>query len=179
MDDLRKLKQASGMTNQQIADASGIPIGTVNRVMSGQTRNPTTDTATAIREALEGATAEEPQPEEPEQPTVDTCHTCPRDMPTRQEYAQMSEAYQRLLQRIEDDFGVALTSRDAQFAAERAHYAHMIRVLAIACAVLVLFIMLLLVIDIANPNMGWVRAALLNGASDTSRATVFAGWPGI
>lgn len=176
MDDLRKLKQASGMTNQQIADTSGIPLGTVNRVMSGQTRNPTTDTATAIREALEGATAEAPQPEAPEQPTVDTCHTCPRDMPTRQEYAQMSATYQDMFHRIEDDFRAALANRDKQFAAERAHYMHMIRAVAIACAVLVLFVMLLLVIDIANPNVGWVRAALLNGASDTSRATVFAGW---
>lgn len=157
MDELRKLKQASGMTNQQIADASGIPLGTVNRVMSGQTRNPTTDTATAIREALEGATAEEPQPEEPEQPTVATCHTCPRDMPTRQDYAQMSASYQQQLQRIEERFSAALDSRDKQFAAERAVYARWLRVLAIACAALVLFVMLLLVIDITNPHVGWAR----------------------
>lgn len=157
MDELRKLKQASGMTNQQIADASGIPLGTVNRVMSGQTRNPTTDTATAIRDALEGATAEVPQPDEPEQPTVDTCHACPRDMPTRQDYAQMSASYQQLLQRIEERFRAALDSRDKQFAAERAVYTRWLRVLAIACAALVLFVMLLLVIDITNPHVGWVR----------------------
>lgn len=157
MDDLRKMKQASGMTNQQIADASGVPLGTVNRVMSGQTRNPTTDTAAAIREVLEGATAEEPQPDEPEQPPEIDCHTCPRDMPTRQDYAQMSASYQQLLQRIEDRFRAALDSRDKQFAAERAVYARWLRVLAIACAALVLFVMLLLVIDITNPNVGWVR----------------------
>lgn len=157
MDDLRKMKQASGMTNQQIADASGVPLGTVNRVMSGQTRNPTTDTAAAIREVLEGATAEEPQPDEPEQPPEIDCHTCPRDMPTRQDYAQMSASYQQLLQRIEDRFRAALDSRDKQFAAERAVYARWLRVLAIACAALVLFVMLLLVIDITNPHVGWVR----------------------
>lgn len=157
MDDLRKMKQASGMTNQQIADASGVPLGTVNRVMSGWTRNPTTDTAAAIREVLEGATAEEPQPDEPEQPPEIDCHTCPRDMPTRQDYAQMSASYQQLLQRIEDRFRAALDSRDKQFAAERAVYARWLRVLAIACAALVLFVMLLLVIDITNPHVGWVR----------------------
>ena len=157
MDDLRKMKQASGMTNQQIADASGVPLGTVNRVMSGQTRNPTTDTAAAIREVLEGATAEEPQPDEPEQPPEIDCHTCPRDMPTRQDYAQMSASYQQLLQRIEDRFRAALDSMDKQFAAERAVFARWLRVLAIACAALVLFVMLLLVIDIINPNVGWVR----------------------
>lgn len=157
MDDLRKMKQASGMTNQQIADASGVPLGTVNRVMSGQTRNPTTDTAAAIREVLEGATAEEPQPDEPEQPPEIDCHTCPRDMPTRQDYAQMSASYQQLLQRIEDRFRAALDSRDKQFAAERAVYNRWLRVLAIACAALVLFVMLLLAIDITNPNVGWMR----------------------
>lgn len=157
MDELRKLKQASGMTNQQIADASGVPLGTVNRVMSGQTRNPTTDTAAAIREVLEGATAEEPQPDEPEQPPEIDCHSCPRDMPTRQDYAQMSASYQQLLQRIEERFRTALDSRDKQFAVERAVYARWLRVLAIACAALVLFVMLLLVIDITNPHVGWVR----------------------
>ena len=157
MDDLRKMKQASGMTNQQIADASGVPLGTVNRVMSGWTRNPTTDTAAAIREVLEGATAEEPQPDEPEQPPEIDCHACPRDMPTRQDYAQMSASYQQLLQRIEDRFRAALDSRDKQFVAERAVYTCWLRVLAIACAALVLFVMLLLVIDITNPNVGWVR----------------------
>lgn len=146
MDELRRLKQASGMTNQQIADASGIPLGTVNRVMSGQTRNPTTDTAAAIREALEGAS-----PAEPDHHEKDAC---------RPECARMSAAYQDMIRRIEDDFRAALASRDEQISAERAVYSRWLRALAIALAVMVLFIMALLLIDIANPNAGWVRAMI-------------------
>ena len=33
---IKEMKLRSGMTNQQVADLSGVPIGTVNRVMSDQ-----------------------------------------------------------------------------------------------------------------------------------------------
>ena len=38
MEELRRLKQETGMTNQQIADASGVPLGTVNRVLAGRAK---------------------------------------------------------------------------------------------------------------------------------------------
>ena len=150
MKSLKQFKDERALTYQQISDRSGVPVSTIHRVIDGQAKNPGYETVTAIRAALDDAPGEEPQPE------ID-CHTCPHDMPTRQDYAQMSASYQQLLQRIEERFSAALDSRDKQFAAERAVYAHWLRALAIACAALVLFVMLLLVIDIINTNTGWVR----------------------
>ena len=39
-DDLKALREKRKMTNQQISDASGVPLSSVNRVFSGQTDNP-------------------------------------------------------------------------------------------------------------------------------------------
>lgn len=52
---LEKLHNSTGMTHQQIADKSGIPVGTVSRIMSGQTRDPAFSTVAGITHALGGS----------------------------------------------------------------------------------------------------------------------------
>ena len=37
---LKELKDKRKLTNQQLADLSGVPLGTINRILSGQTDNP-------------------------------------------------------------------------------------------------------------------------------------------
>lgn len=39
-DELKSLREKRKMTNQQISEASGVPLSSVNRVFSGQTDNP-------------------------------------------------------------------------------------------------------------------------------------------
>ena len=50
--ELKKKKNAAGMTNQEIADLSGIPVSTVNKIFSGATENPRYSTLLAIEEVL-------------------------------------------------------------------------------------------------------------------------------
>lgn len=50
--DLRKKKKEAGMTCQEIADLSGIPVSTVNKIFSGATKNPRYATLLAIEEVL-------------------------------------------------------------------------------------------------------------------------------
>lgn len=50
--DLKKLKKQSGMTNAEIADLSGIPVSTVNKIFSGATENPRYGTLLAIEQVL-------------------------------------------------------------------------------------------------------------------------------
>ena len=52
---IKEMKIRSGMTNQQVADKSGVPIGTVNRVMADQVQNPDFETVSAIVMALGGS----------------------------------------------------------------------------------------------------------------------------
>ncbi len=39
-DYLKLLKNKKNLTNQELADLSGVPVGTINRIMAGQTDNP-------------------------------------------------------------------------------------------------------------------------------------------
>lgn len=51
---LRAMKDASNMTAQQIADKSGVPVATVNRVLQGLTENPGFDTVCKLVKAMGG-----------------------------------------------------------------------------------------------------------------------------
>lgn len=49
------MKDASNMTAQQIADKSGVPVATVNRVFQGLTENPGFDTVYKLVKAMGGS----------------------------------------------------------------------------------------------------------------------------
>lgn len=50
---LRNRMDELGLTNQSLADRAGVPVATVNRVVAGQTENPSVTTLTALASALE------------------------------------------------------------------------------------------------------------------------------
>lgn len=50
--DLKKLKKESGLTNAEIAELSGVPLSTVNKIFSGATKNPRYATLLAIEQVL-------------------------------------------------------------------------------------------------------------------------------
>jgi len=50
---LARLKARQGLTTQALSLRSGVPVGTINKLLNGTTRNPTIGTLTALAEALE------------------------------------------------------------------------------------------------------------------------------
>lgn len=50
--ELKEKKRQAGMTNQEIADLSGIPVSTINKIFSGATKNPRYGTLLAIEQVL-------------------------------------------------------------------------------------------------------------------------------
>lgn len=52
---LKELKDKRGLTNQDIADLSRVPLSTVNRILSGQTDNPYFENVADIVIALNGS----------------------------------------------------------------------------------------------------------------------------
>lgn len=52
---LKELKDKRKLTNQQLSDLSGIPVGTINRIMAGQTDNPSFQTVCDLVMAMEGS----------------------------------------------------------------------------------------------------------------------------
>ena len=73
--ELKRLKDKRKLTNQQLSDLSGVPIGTVNRIMAGQTDNPSFQTVCDMVMAMGGSLDElvgiksEEQPDEKKQPS--------------------------------------------------------------------------------------------------------------
>ena len=51
-DRLARLKAERGMTTEALAQRSGVPKGTLNKLLNGETRNPTVGTLTALARAL-------------------------------------------------------------------------------------------------------------------------------
>ena len=50
---LSRLKTENGLTTEQLSARSGVPKGTINKILNGETRNPTVGTLAALAEALE------------------------------------------------------------------------------------------------------------------------------
>ena len=55
-EELIRIKEERGLTIEQIAKGSGVPVGTLNKILTGQTKQPRTATMQAIEKALCGDT---------------------------------------------------------------------------------------------------------------------------
>ena len=51
--EVKRIKNEKGMKNDVLAEKSGIPLGTLNKILSGQTGSPKLSTVTSLAEALE------------------------------------------------------------------------------------------------------------------------------
>lgn len=65
---LKLMKKNSGKTNKHISEESGVPLGTVNKLFAGQTRDPKIDTLSAIVHCL-GYTLDDLYPDSQKQKT--------------------------------------------------------------------------------------------------------------
>ena len=54
-DYLKAVKLKKNLTNQELSDLSGVPVGTINRIMANQTDNPSFQTVCDIVIALDGS----------------------------------------------------------------------------------------------------------------------------
>lgn len=52
-DKISELKKQKGLTNAKLAELSGVPLGTVSKIASGQTKDPQLGALTAIANALD------------------------------------------------------------------------------------------------------------------------------
>lgn len=55
---LYRLKEAMNLTTEALSEKSGVPRGTINKLLRGETRNPTAQTLNRLAEALECPVAE-------------------------------------------------------------------------------------------------------------------------
>lgn len=124
---LKELKEQKKLTNQELSNLSGVPIATINRLMSGATENPTIDTVLALASAL-GT-------------TVDSLLGLSPPSGHGDESPLIALYEKRIAEK---------------YAALRVH-SRWLRFLCALSLVLFLFIIAWLVIDVLNPKIGWFR----------------------
>lgn len=117
---LAALKEARKLTNQQIADLSGVPLSTVTRIFNGQTDNPSFQTIIDIVTALDGSLDEIMGLKKPETP---------------EENDKLILLYQETLRNRERSIR---------------------KLFACLCAIIAV-VLFILIFDMLNGNMGYVR----------------------
>lgn len=126
---LRDLKNEKNMTIQEISDKSGVPTSTVSRIFSGQTDNPTFQNICDIVVAMGGS--------------LDRLAGITTD--EHPEYDPNAVMLQLCRERVEDK------DREVK------KWTKVIRTLWIAFIALVFIVTIMLMIDILNPNIGYIR----------------------
>lgn len=119
---LNKLKDEKGMTAKELSEASGVPLATVNRILSGQTPDPAYSTVCRLLDVLGASDA-------------DRAKMLGTSEENLSHYEQMIALYER---------GIA-------------HRNKWIKLLAGVLIVVFAIILTLLLVDILNPNIGYVR----------------------
>lgn len=161
---IKEMKIRSGMTNQQVADKSGVPIGTVNRVMADQVQNPNFETISAIVMALGGSidevvghtptivslgnAAEAEQSSQPEQ-VVPQEQLQQKESPADYVPSDLVRGYEMLLEER-----LKVIAAKNQIIEEKNQW---IKRLFILCCILVAIIIGVLIFDMANPNLGYFQ----------------------
>ena len=102
LDTIRAEKDRQGLTNEQLANRSGVPIGTVNRLLSGKTTSPSYINVAALARALgvsmddaEGITRPEEKDSKPRAQFV--MHFDPTNYQLRAENERLKDYVQYLL----------------------------------------------------------------------------------
>ena len=133
-DYLNRLKSEKSMTNQQIANLSGVSLSTVNRIMAGSAKNPSHEAVVSICSALGGDPA-----------GIKSEHETHPD--------GRCEIFVRVLEGYEQQFDRERESYDAQLRTKDLW----IRALAVALGVIIAIILALLVADMLTPHIGWLK----------------------
>lgn len=137
---IARCKEAAGLTNQQLADASGVPKATVDRILSGRTENPTIQTILDLANAVGYEFSALP-----ETPAV----SIPAESGSAALvalYEKRIEGYERLIARDERNHNRLLAEKN-----------RWLKFSLILNIILVTAIIGVLIYDITHLDVGWVR----------------------
>ena len=170
IENLRSLKERSHMTNQQIAEKSGVPESTVARIFSGKTPNPTVVTVISMARAMGGSAADLFSDEDGEEKSVDADKEIPESDVPDSSGAPEGASPDNSAQGMNNAFSGASGEYCANHPKDK-YYDDMIEFykstirkkdewikrLFWCLLVLVFFLLFVLVFDFLNPDFGYVR----------------------
>lgn len=140
-------KNIIGMTNQQLADASGVPKTTVDRVLRRETPNPSMQTVLDLAAAVGYSFSNHPE-QAPASPTEIGIKD-PMILHIISVYENRGRAYEERIKRNTSHFNMLLAEKN-----------RWIKFSLILNIILVVFICGILLYDVTHPDVGWIREQL-------------------
>lgn len=140
-----ELKKKSGLSNQQIADKTNLSISTINRFFRGEMENPDLEKVTLILGAMGYSLSDLADDE--------------KISISRYNVDELLLPY---IERIAEPYlhQIEILQSEKEHLLESLAYRKLICNILLAISVsLIAFICVILVIDLANPNIGWYRGA--------------------
>lgn len=169
---LNRLKEERNMTNQEIADLSGVPVGTVGRIFSGNAKNPGHEAVVAIVRALGGdmnaacemmsaganGRADVPAPPSAVSELAETFDELAR---------RKDEMHRATIEHLEKAHHADTDRLERAYEKERQRQHAVIIALIIAMAIMIAGIIIVAIFDVITPNAGWINnetlAAVVKG----------------
>lgn len=156
-------KEELGMTAQQMADSSGVPKSTVDRILRGDTPNPSMQTILDLASAVGYDLFNTQAP---------TLTNAPVDAsPYLQHIIAM---YERQLADKDASHARELAKHERQHNLMTAEKNRWIKILAIIVGILGVGVVTILLIDILNPTVGWIRRDVAYYSADGLSAALLA-----
>lgn len=143
IDGINARKNALGMTNQQIADASQVPKSTVDRVLRKDTENPTMKVILDIADAV----------------GYDFSN---RNTENVKDAAEDNPYIRHIISMYENQ----LAAQERQYNLVTAEKNRWIKILSIIIAILGSGVIAILLIDILNPSIGWIQREIYRNSED-------------
>jgi len=135
------------MTSQQLSDASGVPKSTVDRILRGDTPNPSMQTILDLAAAVGYSFGNHPQPE----PAVHHAAGIkdPMVLQIISIYESRGKSYEERIKRNTAHFNMLLSEKN-----------RWIKLSLTLNIILVIFICAVLLYDATHPDVGWIRDQL-------------------
>lgn len=142
VDGIIEKKNAIGMTNQQLSDASGIPKATVDRVLRRDTQNPGLQTVLDLSAAVGYSFSN--HPEQPSPIPDESKIRDPMTLHMINYYERQGQAYEERIKRVTSHFNMLLAEKN-----------RWIQTLSTIIGLLIVAFVSFLLMDIATPELGW------------------------
>lgn len=153
IDGIIQRKKEIGMTSQQLSDASGVPKSTIDRILRGDTPNPSIQTVLDLAAAVGYSFGNHPDHPEPA-PAASVKDPMVAHLITV--YENRGRAYEERIKRVTSHFNMLLSEKN-----------RWLKFSLTLNIIFVVFFGLIIVLDVTNPDIGWVREMFGYGGSST------------
>lgn len=138
-------KNAIGMTNQQLSDASGVPKTTIDRILRHDTPNPTMQTVLDLAAAVGFSFSN--HPEQPSPVPEGSKVKDPMTLHMINYYERQAVAYEERIKRVTSHFNMLLAEKN-----------RWIRFSLALNIILIVFLVGVLILDLLIPGIGWMKS---------------------